>query len=350
MRIRIQALLVVGALAFSAVSSWAVELKLKWQPGKRYVFEHSSDYTAKMPLPGQGLMETKGKMVMTMNNDVSAHEKGVKVGTAFAGIRMRSEMQGLVMDYDSENPAKSGGILGPLLQPLADAKYDAIYNKDGTLLEMKGLDQVQAPGQMGIGKAELEAMARQSSKFLPKQDVKPGDTWQSDMELPMGALGGDLSIKYSFKLEAIEERKGRAIAKVSITGTMNDALEESGESVLNVEAKSVSGEMLFDIELGQPLELRTILDLEMVVPGPVEAGAPGKMPMKTLSVQKLLKVEDLPAKGAKASRNKEKKPAAPSEDPKPSATSRGETLTPEENKARRKARREKRKAEKAEKP
>jgi hypothetical protein len=88
----------------------------------------------------------------------------------------------------------------------------------------------------------------------------------------------------------------------------------------------------------------------MVVPGPVEAGAPGKMPMKTLSVQKLLKVEGLPAKEAKPSGNQEKKPAAPSENSKRSATTRGETLTPEEKKARRKARREKRKAEKAEKP
>ena len=129
-------------------------------------------------------------------------------------------------------------------------------------------------------------------------------------------------------------------------GEGREAVEEGGESVLNVEAKSVSGEMLFDIELGQPLELRTVLDLEMVVPGPVEAGAPGKMPMKTLSVQKLLKVEDLPAKAAKPSGTTEKKSTAPSGNPKPSASSRGETLTPEEKKARRKARREKRKAAK----
>lgn len=342
MRILSNKFLIAGALAVSVAAGHAAELKLKWQPGKRYVFEHTSDYSAKMPLPGQGLIETKGKMAMTMNNDVSSHEKGVRVGTNFAGIRMKTEMQGIVMEYDSENPAKAGGILGTVLKPLADAKYDAIYNEEGTLLEMKGLDEVQAPGQLGIGKAELEAMAEQSSKFLPKKDVNVGDTWQSDMELPMGALGGDLSIKYSFRLDAIEQREGRAMARISITGKMNDAVEDDGEAVLTVEANKVSGELLFDIGLGQPLELRTLLDLEMKVPGPVQEGAPGKMPMKTISVQKLLKVVDLPSKPAGSG----KKPkSAPGKDP--SSTTPSESLTPEEKKVRKSARREKRKAERA---
>ena len=75
-----KATLILAAIAISTLPGWAVEMKLKWQPGKRYVFEHSSEYTAKMPFPGQGLIETKGKLSMTMNNDVAPHEKGVSVG------------------------------------------------------------------------------------------------------------------------------------------------------------------------------------------------------------------------------------------------------------------------------
>lgn len=336
-----KATLILAAIAISTLPGWAVEMKLKWQPGKRYVFEHSSEYTAKMPLPGQGLIETKGKLSMTMNNDVAPHEKGVSVGYDFAGIRMKTEMQGIVMEYDSENPAKSGGLLGTMFQPLAEAKWTTTYSKDGKLLEVKGLDQVQAPGQLGLGKAELEAMTKQSSLFVPNKDVNPGDSWEAEMNLPMGAVGGDLSLVYTFKLEAIEQREGKAIAKVSISGKMKDALEDGGETVLDVEAKKVSGEMLFDLDLGQPIELRTAIELEMALPAgiPVEEGAPGKIPMKTLSVQKLLKVEDLSKKAEKPAGKKEGK-AAPEES---SSTPKRKALTDEEKAARKKARREKRK-------
>ena len=78
-----------------------------------------------------------------------------------------------------------------------------------------------------------------------------------------------------------------------------EAGESSGpppaEPVLKTQVKEATGMMLFDIELGQPLEISTTTLLETGLPAgiPQAEGAPGKMPIKSVSVQKLIGVEDL---------------------------------------------------------
>ena len=270
-----------------------VMLGLRWEPGKSYLFENSTDSQMKMPFPGQGLIDSNSKMSMRVRNDASEHEKGIKVGTQFEAIRMNVAMSGIVMEYDSEDPAKSGGLIAAVLDPLAKAKFATIYSKDGKLLEMEGLESLQAASQFGFGKAELEAMTRQSAQFVPNRKVAVGETWKSEVSLPMGGLGGDLTLLYTFTLDAIEEREGKKMARISLSGKMKEDAPGEEEKVLKAEARNISGQMLFDIALGQPAEITTSIDLEMAVPDavPKAEGAPGKMPVKSKSVQRLLKVE-----------------------------------------------------------
>jgi len=275
--------------------------------------------------------------VMRVHNDVSPHEKGLRVSQAFDSIRMRQEMQGLVMEYDSSDPSKGGGLLGTVLKPMTEIKFAAIYDKKGKVVGTEGLDEVQGADQLGMGKEELEAMARQSSEFLPGRDVKPGDTWKSEVDLPMGELGGKVTIDYTLKLENIVEQEGRKVARVSLSGKTKAAEEKEGEELLKTEVKEATGMMLFDIELGQPLEISTTTLLETGLPAgiPQAEGAPGKMPIKSVSVQRLVGVEDLKeeASGSKGESKARVEPTAPAE-------------SKEEKRARRKARKAKRKAEK----
>ena len=90
--------------------------------------------------------------------------------------------------------------------------------------------------------------------------------------------------------------------------------------------------MLFDIDLGQPLELSTTTVLETGLPAgiPQAEGAPGKMPIKSVSVQKLVGVEDLKKESSGSKGDSRTKPKATV----PAGSK-------EEKKARRKARRAK---------
>lgn len=321
----------------SAGFTGAVELKLKWEPGKRYVFENLSESSAKMPLPGQGLIETKGKLILQVQNDVSVHEQGIRVAHAFSSVKMRQEMQGLVMEYDSANPAKRAGLLGQVLQPLVETEFAAIYNENGEILKTEGLEAVQGAGQLGIGKAELDSMVRQVSSLLPGREVKAGDTWNADVKLPMGAVGAEVEITYTLKLEEILKQDGREMARISISGKAKPPeKDEDGEKVLDVVVSNAAGAMMFDVALGQPVESSTTVELEIGLPGvPQAEGAPGRMPLKTVSVLKLIAVEAL--KNSPASEKGNAKPGAESAARDSQA----------DKKARRKARREKRKAEKA---
>jgi uncharacterized membrane protein YdbT with pleckstrin-like domain len=88
------------------------------------------------------------------------------------------------------------------------------------------------------------------------------------------------------------------------------------------------------------LEVATTILLETGLPAgiPQAEGAPGKMPLKTVSVAKLIGVEDL--KEAASGSKGESKAKAESTAPAPAENK-------EEKRARRKARKAKRKAEKA---
>ena len=321
--------LLVGAFSLSPVFAEKVDLKLKWEPGKRYIFENTSNSSAAMPFPGGqgGKMETKGKVTMQLQNDVSKHKEGVRVSNSFSAIKMRQEMQGIVMEFDSEDPSKQGGLIAGMLAPLKDAKFDIIYDADGNYVKTEGLENFKGAGQLGMGRAELEAMTQQSSQYLPEKPVAPGDTWEADVDLPMASMG-QAKIRYQFKFEELVKEGGREVAKISITGKMRDAVEDGGEELLKIEAKKVSGTMFFDVGLGQIIEVTTSLDLELGLPGGLQPaeGAPGKMPMKTVTVQKLVSVKNIAGGG----------------DTKGATEEKG-NLTPEEKKARRKARKEQRK-------
>ena len=285
-------------LLFATLPGQAVELKLKWQPGKRYVFVQETTSTATVPM-GDLKMETNSRMTQTMYNDVTAHEKGSSVQTSFKSIVMKTMMNGAVaMEFDSSDPAKSGGLIGDALAPIAKAKFDTIYDKDGKVVEIKGLDEIQDAAQMGLGKGELEAMAKQSAALLPGKDVQPGDTWETKVDVPLGALGKDAVLKYTCKLESVGDKDGKKVATISMTGEMKMDLNDGGEQLLTVEAKKITGTMIFDLALGQPVETKTSMKLEMGVPGGLPGGAPGqgapgKMPVEAVSVQTLASVEDL---------------------------------------------------------
>lgn len=329
----------VTALILAALPGKAVELKLQWQPGKRYIFDNRADTSMKMPLPGQGLIETTANMVLRVHNDVSSHKEGVRVSHAFASVRMKQQMQGLEMEYDSADPAKRDGLLGTVLKPLTETRFSAVYDNNGALVGTEGLDDLKGAQQMGMGKEELEAMARQSADFLPVKNVEVGEAWNADVDLPMGELGGKVTIRYVLKLEELLEQKGRRVARVSMTGATKEAdAGEKKNEILRTEVKQATGTMLFDIELGQPLEIETSIFLETGLPAgiPRAPGAPGKMPLKTVSVQKLVGVEDV----------REAPPAGKTQSKgKPDETAAAESK--EDKKARRKARRAKRLQEKA---
>ena len=188
-----------------------------------------------------------------------------------------------------------GGILGASLKPLFDLKVSTVYGEDGKILEIGGLDGLEGLDQVGMGREQIEMMVRSSSQLVPGKEVEPGETWKASMELPMAPLAKDPAImEFELTFEGMQEKGGKNLAHITLTGKVAVGEAAEGQAPIQLRSKSITGEMFFDVELGQPRESSMKMELEMGVPEniPLEEGAPGKFPMSVLSTQKLLSVGD----------------------------------------------------------
>jgi hypothetical protein len=210
-------------------------------------------------------------------------------------MKMSMRMNGqAMMDYDSDkNP--EGGVLGASLKPLFDLEVRTIYDKQGKIVEIAGLDDLAGLDQVGMGKEQLEMMVRESSEMLPGREVKPGETWKAEMDLPLAPLSDQpAAMAFELTFVGMVERGGKQLAHITLAGKVSMDAEAGVEAPLQMSSKLVKGEIFFDVELGQPRESRMEMELEMGVPAnvPLAEGAPGKMPMSILTTQKLLSVGD----------------------------------------------------------
>lgn len=283
--------LVAGALMLAAGNTSGAELKLKWESGKRYVFseEMSSAMTMKM---GGMAMATQSEMKQQIHYDVAPHEKGQEVKMSVASIKMNVAMNGQEMMAFDSTQKDGGGAFDAMLKPLLNLKANVIYDKDGKVLEVTGLDDLQGLDQVGMGKKEIEQMARQASLLLPGRKVKQGEQWTAELNLPLGQLSKEpATLKMQMTFEGMEKKDGKNLAKIAMTGGVN--LGEGDELPFDLTSKKIEGTMLFDVDLGQPRETMMEMEMELGLPEgtPVEEGALEKMPMTVKSVQTLKSVE-----------------------------------------------------------
>ena len=279
-------------LLLIAGTSGAEDLRLKWEEGKRYTFGVSSSNAMTMAFGGNAIA-SQTDMDQRLHYEVAAHEKGAEVTMGIDSMKMSMRMNGqAMMDYDSEKDP-GGGVLGASLKPLFELKVRTVYDKQGKIVEIGGLDDLAGLEQVGMGKEQLEMMVREASAMLPGKDVKPGETWKATMDLPLAPLSEKPAVMdFDLKFEGMVEKGGKALAHITLGGKVSMDAEEGAEAPLQMQSKSVKGEIYFDVELGQPRESRMEMELEMGVPAniPLAEGAPGKMPMSILTTQKLLSV------------------------------------------------------------
>ena len=281
----------LGVFVFFSGAASGVELRLKWEEGKRYSFVEETSMSMTMAMGGAE-MAMQSEISQKMHYDVAAHESGKEVAMAFDAMKMTMKMNGQeMMAMDSEEGG--GGPMAETLKPLLNLKASIIYDAKGQVLEVKGLEDLEGMDQLGMGKEELDQMARQASMLLPGKDVAPGDTWSAELSMPLGELSKTpATMVFEAKFDGMTEKEGRKLAKISLSGSIKAPAAGEEAPPVVMKSKKIEGTMLFDVELGQPVETKMDMELEMGLPEgvPVEEGAPGTMPMKIQSIQKLKSV------------------------------------------------------------
>ena len=272
-----------------------VELKLKWENGKRYVFEQKMSSAVSLSMGGVAI-ETASDMTQEMHYDVAAHEDGTEVKFSFESVKMDVSMNGQQqMSFDS-TAEDGGGPAAAMMAPVLEMEASVIYDEEGEVVAVKGLDGLQGMEQLGMGKDTLEQMMTQASLLMPGGDMKPGDEWERKIEMPLGQLSKVPAVStFKLKFEGMEEREGKQLAMISVGGSVSMGGEGEEAPPISLESKKMEGVMFFDAELGQLVESKMEMDLEMGLPAgvPVAEDAPEKFPMSVVTLQKLKSVEEV---------------------------------------------------------
>jgi hypothetical protein len=247
-----------------------VELKLKWQMGKRY--EQQMDMTMDMgvDVPGQA-QGTQTKMKMGQAYAISAEKErdggGKELDFKVTGVTMSMDMGGnTLMSYDSKNPPSDAGgnPATTMLQKLGNLHLTMLTDAKGNVESVEGFKEfADSMAESGAGGANpLSGMFTEDSikqmvslEGLPDHPVKVGESWPFKKEVSLPSMG-TMVMDQTYTFTGWEQRENHKCAVISISGTIHSKPgdDASAAPMMTIEDGKVAGEMYFDPTLGMPIE------------------------------------------------------------------------------------------------
>lgn len=261
-----------------------VLFQLRFEPGKSYLSATTMDNTSTIMMAGQEIKSVM-KMELGSTQKVTAVENGVSVEQSINSIKMDANTGGMAMTFDSANPQ---GQLAAMLQPLMGAKTVMLLDAKGKVLSVEA-PAIPGMEALGMGQEEMKQSAREMAEMMPNKEIAVGESWTAESLLPTsGMTEKPVTITYTMVFQGIVEQGDTQLAKVKIEGAIKD-----GDENIQVTSRELSGVMLFDPKLGQPVETTLLMDLEIGLPEdvPVAEGAAGAMPVKMKTVSRLVEVK-----------------------------------------------------------
>lgn len=242
------------------------------------------------------------KQIMEATLKVGA---GREMELAFERIRSSDNFRGPEIGYDSDKDKLSEEPAARVLNALIGAKLQMKFAADGKLEQFSGMNNILE--LMGKAFPKQEAMIKQLkeglgdeayrdmlgghlSGFLPGKAVSPGDTWTATQSQKLAGLGS-IQLKLTYKLEGVEEREGRKVAKISFAGkgTLEGNFVGAKGAQIKADDLEQTGVIYFDLDRGWLAEQR----IDQVMKGNVIAnGTDGKevkiaIEQKTMSEVKI---------------------------------------------------------------
>jgi RNA polymerase sigma factor (sigma-70 family) len=275
---------VVGEIATSIGADAArgpVEMKVKWQAGKRYVMRMEMTQTSETKQPNQ---PKPVKLLAKTTQDINfSLVKELDNG----GRQLQLEIENQTMDvflgdrrvvgFDSnQDPARDANDpTAVVLRKMVGARLQYLTAADGQVEKMEGYQELM--NRMGEGgKPLVQATFKQMftengfrqyglslfAFMMPNRAVKVGDTWSRKLEVPddTGMLNVDL--RCTFK--NWEQHADRKCARIKCTGNYSSqAAPNTSNLPAKIEKGTLSGEVWFDPELGMTAEIA--LDEDMIL-------------------------------------------------------------------------------------
>ena len=303
----------------SPLCAQTVEIKPRWQVGKKYTQTMHMDQASTMSF-GEQKMEQKVGTTMDTSMTVRAHENGKdkRVNVKYERIAMAMNMAGQDMKYDSATPADAASDplgIGKSFAPFLGKEIKVVVDDKDDVLEVEGLDAMMkelaatnpmagALGQM-FNKDAMKNMMRQGTLYSsPGKPVKAGDSWPFTFAMPLPGIG-KVDLKGTYTLKAVGDHAGVKCAEIAIAGILGmdmsgaagdanaDATNPLKTLGLKVEGGKVAGTLWFDPALGICRDVKMTQEMNMKMKNPQKPDETMEIPMKQTITQTVTKVENL---------------------------------------------------------
>jgi len=254
----------------------AVDLKLKWTVGKKYLEHMEMNQDNKMNAAGRPMEQT-----MTMGSDysISAQKElpggGCQLDMEFVGQKIQSAMGGQTMaSFDSStDPANDGkNPIAPMFRKIIGLHVQYETDASGHVQKVDGVDElVERMGgntpQGAMVKSMLnEQTLKQYADFgrgLPDHPVRTGDTWPMNVEIPMGQIG-TLVINLTYTFTGWDDHDGRKCAKLDYSGTVKSK-PGAAPATFALDSGKMTGTTWFDSDAGVVVENTSTQNMNMKV-------------------------------------------------------------------------------------
>jgi hypothetical protein len=262
-------LVVVPALAFLAAGAWGqspVELKWKFEKGKSFYQEMTTETKQEMKVMGQTINQFQKVTFYLSWNPVEQKDGNWTVKQKIEGLKMEIEIGGNKIPYDS---TKEGGPTNPLsdfFKALVGSEFTLTIDKNMKITKIDGRDEflkklVKENQQMApllqtiLSDEALKQMSDPAFAVIPDKPVKKGDTWNRKAALNMGPIG-TFDTDYKYTDEGADENKLQKI-KVETSLKYQPPGPNAGGNLpfkimkADLNSKDSNGNILFDSTKGR---------------------------------------------------------------------------------------------------
>jgi hypothetical protein len=209
-------------------------------------------------------------------------EKSKHVRVTVNSIAMEMEMPGMIMRYDSTDPATKDAVLGATFKKLINNPVNMVYDESDEFVKMASSDAFSkgrnAPFGQQIGPEQIKQMVRSSlSEGFPDEAVSPGDSWTYTLKIPIPGVGDMVfDVEYRYRNDRFIEDRSCAIVDVKGALKAESMAPPSGGdpgAVLRADdgfkKGSLEGVVAVDKILRVIQESEITLDMVMKMPSPL---------------------------------------------------------------------------------
>jgi RNA polymerase sigma factor (sigma-70 family) len=259
----------------------AVEMKNKWEIGKKYVMNMEIDHVD-MPINQQVKFTQDFEISVLKNLDNGGWELELRFGNQTLNVRQRDRE---VLSFDSmQSPAQDAtNPAAPILRAIAGARLQYFTDDSGQVEKVEGDDDLEnriaaaentrQPGTLeqilqGVfaqifSKGNLKEYVS-FGEMMPDYPVKLGDSWpfSKDVDTAIGTLV--VNEKYTFK--DWEQRDGHKCAHLESTGDISIKSPSAVMgAVVAIQKGKITGEEWFDPELGRITDANSDEDMTLKI-------------------------------------------------------------------------------------